>query len=95
MLFGYQPFGVVKLDGFSFKLIHHKPGSSGTADPVNELGSIGWNIWFTPKYFGNVTDVSDPDRAEAYGRNARRLAEEKYAWHRLTARLEAFYREFV
>jgi glycosyltransferase involved in cell wall biosynthesis len=35
--------------------------------------------------------LSDPERAEQYGRNARRLAEEKYSWQKLTERLEACY----
>ncbi|UOF82079.1 major capsid protein [Caudoviricetes sp.] len=63
MMFGYQAFGVVKLNSKSMKLIHKKPGSSGVSDPVDELGSVGWKAWFVPKYFGNVSDVSDPDRA--------------------------------
>lgn len=39
--------------------------------------------------------LSDPERAEQYGRNARRLAEEKYSWQKLSERLEACYREFL
>ncbi len=36
--------------------------------------------------------LSDPERAEQYGRNARRLAEEKYSWQNLTGKLEDCYR---
>ncbi len=36
--------------------------------------------------------LSEPERAEQYGRNARRLAEEKYSWQNLTGRLEACYK---
>ena len=38
--------------------------------------------------------LSDPERAEEYGRNARRLAERKYSWEILTAGLEEYYRTF-
>ena len=39
--------------------------------------------------------LSDPERADQYGRNARRLAEEKYAWDLMTDRLEEAYRSFL
>ena len=39
--------------------------------------------------------LSDPDRAERYGRNARRLAEEKFSWERMTENLEAYYRQIL
>jgi len=35
--------------------------------------------------------LDDPERAEAYGRRARQVAEDKYAWERLTPQLEAIY----
>lgn len=63
MIFGYQPFGSVKLDGFSSQLINHEPGSSGVSDPANELGSITWKAWYTTRYFGGNSTVSDPERA--------------------------------
>ncbi len=58
---------------------------------------IGLLVGDSPEEFANgiCELLSDPDRAEAYGRNARILAEEKYAWQRLTGRLDAYYREFV
>jgi N4-gp56 family major capsid protein len=62
LMFGYQPFGSIVLDGYSTKLIHHKPGSSGVADPTNELGSISWKIWYAAMYFGGNSTVSDPHR---------------------------------
>lgn len=31
------------------ELISHKPGSSGVADPFNEMGSIAWKSWFAAK----------------------------------------------
>ena len=39
--------------------------------------------------------LADPERAETYGRNARKLAERKYAWERMTDRLEAYYQLFL
>lgn len=62
MIFGYQPFGSVKLDGYSMDLIHHKPGSSGVSDPANELGSITWKAWYVTRYFGGNATVADPER---------------------------------
>ncbi len=37
------------------------------------------------------TLLAEPERAERYGENARRLAEQKYAWARLAVRLEKIY----
>jgi len=31
------------------ELIYHKPGSSGIADPYNEVGSLTWKSWFAGK----------------------------------------------
>ena len=31
------------------ELIYHKPGSSGVADPFNEMGSLAWKSWFAGK----------------------------------------------
>jgi N4-gp56 family major capsid protein len=31
------------------ELIYHKPGSSGIADPYNEVGSLTWKAWFAGK----------------------------------------------
>jgi glycosyltransferase involved in cell wall biosynthesis len=39
--------------------------------------------------------LSEPERAEQCGENARRLAEEKYSWQRLSERLEACYETFL
>lgn len=58
-----------------------------------EAGPIGALAGDTPEEFGRAICelLADPDRAEALGRNARRLAEEKYAWPILAARLERYY----
>lgn len=31
------------------EIIYHRPGSSGVADPYNEIGSIAWKAWFGGK----------------------------------------------
>lgn len=31
------------------ELIYHKPGSSGVADPFNEMGTLAWKSWFAGK----------------------------------------------
>jgi N4-gp56 family major capsid protein len=31
------------------EIIYHKPGSSGIADPFNEMGSLAWKAWFAGK----------------------------------------------
>ncbi len=31
------------------EIIYHKPGSSGVADPFNEIGSISWKAWHATK----------------------------------------------
>ncbi len=64
-LFGMQPFGVVDLGKGNKALnIYAKGfGSAGTADPVDELATLGWKAYYVAKYFGDVSAVSDPDRA--------------------------------
>jgi glycosyltransferase involved in cell wall biosynthesis len=58
---------------------------------------IGLLAGDSPEEFaGAISELlSEPERAEEYGRNARRLAEEKYSWQKLSERLEACYQEFV
>ena len=58
---------------------------------------IGLLAGDSPEEFADAISelLSEPERAEEYGRNARRLAEEKYSWQKLSERLEACYQEFV
>ncbi|MEW6443409.1 MAG: glycosyltransferase family 4 protein [bacterium] len=72
--------------------------------PVGDLRSlfdleepIGLLCGDRPESFGQAVCelLADPARAERYGRNARRLAEDRYSWEMLSGRLEAFYRELV
>ena len=38
----------------AIELIQHKVGSSGTADPFNELGSLAWKAWFAGKILNSA-----------------------------------------
>lgn len=43
--FGQDAYGIVPLKGANaMTLIAHNPGSSGTADPLNQRGTLGWKI---------------------------------------------------
>jgi glycosyltransferase involved in cell wall biosynthesis len=72
--------------------------------PVGDLRSvftedvpIGMLAGDSPEEFAQAICelLSEPERAEQYGRNARLLAEKKYSWQILSERLETYYREFV
>jgi N4-gp56 family major capsid protein len=40
---GKDAYGIVPLKGANaMSLIAHNPGSSGTADPLNQRGTLGW-----------------------------------------------------
>lgn len=46
LYFAKNAFGIVPLKGKSaMSLIVHNPGSSGTADALNQRGTIGWKLW--------------------------------------------------
>ena len=59
----------------------------------DENEPIGVLAGDTPEEFGRAVCelLANPDRAERLGRNARRLAEERYAWPILAAELERYY----
>lgn len=46
LAFGKEAFGVVAIDGEDaaggFDIIFHAPGESGSSDPLNQRGSLGW-----------------------------------------------------
>lgn len=47
LIYGRNAFGIVNLGskGYpNFKIIIHEPGSSGSEDPLNQKGSIGWKV---------------------------------------------------
>lgn len=46
LFFAKDAFGIVALKGKSvMELIVHNPGSSGSADALNQRGTIGWKLW--------------------------------------------------
>lgn len=47
LFFGRDAFGIVGLDGHNLQTIHKALGSAGTADPLNQQGSMGWKVMFT------------------------------------------------
>lgn len=59
----------------------------------DEAEPIGVLAGDAPEEFGRAICelLANPDRAERLGRNARRLAEQKYAWPILAAELERYY----
>lgn len=63
-------------------------------DQSEPIGVLAGN---TPEEFGRAVCelLADPDRAEGLGRNARRLAEERYAWPILAAELERYYERLL
>lgn len=46
LAFGKEAFGTIAIDGEDaaggFDVIYHAPGESGSADPLNQRGSLGW-----------------------------------------------------
>ena len=45
LYFGTDAFGYIPLRGSNaMSLIAHNPGSSGTADPLNQRGTLGWKV---------------------------------------------------
>lgn len=50
---GSQCYGVVLLDGKSVEQFIKEPGSAGSVDPLNQIGTIGWKAkGFAAKYLG-------------------------------------------
>jgi len=53
---GEEAFGVVKLDGSSIKMLIKQRGSSGTADPMDQVSSVAYKInGFACKYLDSGT----------------------------------------
>lgn len=56
ILLGEEPFGVVLLDGKSVQTFVKPTGSAGSADPINQVGTVGWkSVGFAAKYFGGLS----------------------------------------
>jgi N4-gp56 family major capsid protein len=46
IIFAQDAYGIVPLKGKSAaSIIAHNPGSSGSSDPLNQRGTIGWKTW--------------------------------------------------
>lgn len=42
MVIGREGYGVVQYDALPARVIKHRPGTSGIADPLDQVGTIGW-----------------------------------------------------
>ena len=65
MLVGRQAFATTRLGSGGkkgFQLFVKPFGSAGTADPLNQMMSVGWKANFAVKYLGGNSTVSDPHR---------------------------------
>lgn len=43
---GKEAYGTIKLDSMPAKIITHLPGSSGVADPLDQVATVGWKANF-------------------------------------------------
>lgn len=60
-IIGKDACGAVRLGGKNFEIKIKEPGSAGSADPLDQIGSVGWKLnGFVAKYLGNVG--SNPHR---------------------------------
>ncbi len=48
-ILGQNAYGTIDLDGGNAKNIVHQVGSAGSKDPLNQVGSSGWKIFFTAR----------------------------------------------
>lgn len=48
MVIGPGAYGEVELDGMAASVYVHQVGSSGSADPLNQKGSVGVKVYFAP-----------------------------------------------
>ena len=62
IVLGEEPFGVVLLDGKSVQTFVKPTGTAGSADPINQIGTVGWkSLGFVAKYLGGGAS-GNPDR---------------------------------
>lgn len=50
-------FGVVELSGGNLRTYVKTHGSSGAADPIDQISSVGWKITFTSKVLDNARNI--------------------------------------
>lgn len=48
MVIGPGAYGQVELDGMAASVYVHQVGSAGSADPINQRGSVGVKVYFAP-----------------------------------------------
>lgn len=49
LIFGQDAFGIVKLAGHNLQTVFKPLGSAGSADPLNQQGTMGWKVTFGVK----------------------------------------------
>jgi len=53
IVLGQECYGVVSLDSKNMQTFVKPQGSGGSADPINQVGTVGWkSLGFTAKYLG-------------------------------------------
>jgi N4-gp56 family major capsid protein len=57
LFFGANAFGVVDLAGHNLQTVFKPLGSAGTADPLNQQGTMGWKISFTTRILDDANMV--------------------------------------
>ena len=58
MIIGKDAYGVIDIEGSSKPQTIIKPaGSAGTADPLNQISTVGWKAMFTAKRLNELCMV--------------------------------------
>ena len=61
LVMGKESFGIIELSGQSLKTFVKQAGSAGTADPLDQLSTVGFKFTMACCYFGGAS-VYDTDR---------------------------------
>jgi N4-gp56 family major capsid protein len=57
LIMGANAYGIVDLAGHNLQTIFKPLGSAGTADPLNQNGSMGWKVTFTTRILDDANIV--------------------------------------
>lgn len=57
LFFGANSFGIVDLSGHNLQTVFKPLGSAGTADPLNQQGTMGWKIAFVARILDDANLV--------------------------------------